>query len=512
MKRLRLLFCCLFWLLFLGAPAQSREAALRLLYVNDFHGFAEPYQPLGSTELLGGAAYLAGAVDRLRPERPTLLLAAGDMIQGNNWANLFYGKSSIELMNAMGFDAMVVGNHEFDFGQKVLLERIKEAGFPVLGANVQGLARLKPYVIKTIGGIRVAIIGVVTADTPVSTNPRNVAGLKFSPPEVVVARYLKELKGKADLMVVLSHLGYPEDRALAQKVPGIDVIIGGHTHTKLEAPAVVNHTIIGQAWEHAKALGALDLDLKDGKIVKFAGHLEEIKPASGHADKEAQRIVAQYSRQVDALLDKVVGETEVDLDDEQVRTRETNLGDLVTDIMRAAAGADAALINGGTIRTSIHRGKIKAKDIYAALPFDNYLVAIRLTGRQLREALEHGVSGLEERAGRFPQVSGLSFTYRRSAPVGSRVGEVWVQGQTLDPGKEYVVATNDFLAAGGDGYRAFGEALKSGEGYRKQGGALASKNLAYCNPGTWLRDLVIDYIKTKKTVSPRIEGRIKALD
>ena len=471
MKRWRLLLCCLFWLIFLGTPATGREAALRFLYVNDFHGFAEPYQPLGSAEPLGGAAYLAGAVDRRRNERPTLLLAAGDMIQGNNWANLFHGKSSIELMNAMGFDAMVVGNHEFDFGQKVLLERITEARFPVLGANVQGLARLKPYVIKTSGGIRVAIIGVVTADTPTTTHPRNVAGLKFQSPEVTVARYLKKLKGKADLMVVLSHLGYPEDRVLARKVQGIDVIIGGHTHTKLATPVRVNHTIIVQAWEHAKALGVLDLDLEDGKIVKFAGHLEEIKPASGQADQEAQRIVAQYSRQVDARLDKIVGETEVDLDGEQVRTRETNLGDLVTDIMRAAAGADAALINGGSIRTSLHRGKVKAKDIYAALPFDNYLVAIRLTGRQLRQALEHGVSGLEDKAGRFPQVSGLSFTYSRSAPVGSRVREVLVQGQPLDPGRRYVVATNDFLAAGGDGYLSFGEALKGGPGFREQGGA-----------------------------------------
>ncbi len=512
MKRWRLLLCCLFWLIFLGAPASGREAALRLLYVNDFHGFAEPHQPLGSAEPLGGAAYLAGAVDRRRNERPTLLLAAGDMIQGNNWANLFRGKSSIELMNAMGFDAMAVGNHEFDYGPKVLLERIKEAGFPFLGANVQGLAGLKPYVIKTSGGIRVAIIGVVTADTPTTTHPGNVAGLKFTSPEAAVARCLKEIKGKADLMVVLSHLGYAEDRALAQKVPGIDVIIGGHSHTRLETPVRVNHTIIGQAWEHAKALGVLDLDLEDGKIVKFTGHLEEIKPTSGQADKAAQRIVAQYSLQVDARLDKIVGETEVDLDGEQVRARETNLGDLVTDIMRAAAGADAALINGGSIRTSLHRGKVKAKDVYAALPFDNYLVAIRLTGRQLRQALEHGVSAPEGRAGRFPQVSGLSFTYSRSAPVGERVREVLVQGQPLDPGKQYVVATNDFLVAGGDGYLAFGEALRSGAGYREQGGALTSKNLAYVNPGVWLRDLVIDFIKTKGTVSPQPEGRIKAVD
>ena len=512
MKNLRLSLYCLVLIIFLAAPAGAREASLRLLYVNDFHGFAEPYQPLGATELLGGAAYLAGAVDRLRNGRPTLLLAAGDMIQGNNWANLFQGKSSLELMNAMRFDAMVLGNHEFDYGQQVLQQRLKEARFPVLGANVRGLPLLKPYVIKVLQGVRVAIIGVVTADTPTSTHPRNVAGLKFSPPDAAVARCLKELRGQADLVVVLSHIGYSEDRALAQKVPGIDVIIGGHSHTRLEAPVVVNHTIIGQAWEHAKALGVLDLDLKDGKIVKYEGHLEEIKPSPGGADKEVQQMVRKYSQEVDARLDRNVGETAVDLDGEQTRLKETNLGDLVADVMRAATGAEAALINGGSIRTGIHRGPIKAKEVYAALPFDNYLVAIRLTGRQLREALEHGVSGLEEKAGRFPQVSGLTFTFSRTAPVGNRVKDITVNGKPLDPGQEYVVATNDFLAAGGDGYRAFGAALGAGEGYRKQGGALTSKNLVYVNPGAWLRDLVIDYLKSNQKISPRVEGRIKALD
>lgn len=512
MKNRLLTLWCIVLIIFLAGPAQAREITLRILYVNDFHGFAEPHKPLGATGPLGGAASLAGAVDRLRNGRPCLLLAAGDMIQGNNWANLSKGKSSLELMKAMRFDAMVVGNHEFDFGQKVLQQMIGTAGFPVLGANVQGLDGLKPYTIKSIGGVRVAIIGVVTADTPTTTNPPNVSGLKFSPPAAVVSRYIKQLQGKADLVLVLSHIGYPEDRALAGKTPGIDVIIGGHTHTKLETPVVVNHTIIVQAWEHAKTLGVLDLDLKDGKIVKYAGHLEEIKPGSGPADAKVQGIVAKYSTQVDARLDQPVGETEVDLDGEQVRCRETNLGNLVTDIMRVTSGADAALINGGTIRTSLHRGQIKAKDIYAALPFDNYLVAIRMTGRQLREALEHGVSGLEERAGRFPQVSGLTFSYSRGAPVGSRVREVTVQGQPLDPEKKYAVAVHDFLAAGGDGYRTFGEALKCGEGYREQGGALTSPNLTYCNPCVWLRDLVIDYIKNKKTISSQVEGRIKALD
>ena len=152
------------------------------------------------------------------------------------------------------------------------------------------------------------------------------------------------------------------------------------------------------------------------------------------------------------------------------------------------------------------------KDIYAALPFDNYLVAIRLTGAQLKAALEHGVSRLEEPSGRFPQVSGLTFTYSRSAPAGSRVKEVTVGGAPLEPQKEYVVATNDFLVAGGDGYTAFGEALKSAGDYGNLGGTLTSSKLAYNDPGTWLRDLVIGVIQARESITPQVDGRIKAVD
>jgi 2',3'-cyclic-nucleotide 2'-phosphodiesterase (5'-nucleotidase family) len=156
--------------------ANGQPAEIRILHVNDFHGFAEPYKPLGSDELFGGIPYLAAKANELRKGKPSLLLSAGDMIQGNNWANLFQGESVMEWMNAMRFDAMVLGNHEFDFGQEVLRKRISEARFPTLGANVKGVEGLKPYVIKELKGIKVAIIGVVTEDTPASTHPRNVAG------------------------------------------------------------------------------------------------------------------------------------------------------------------------------------------------------------------------------------------------------------------------------------------------------------------------------------------------
>ena len=497
-------------LLFLSfAFAEERE--IRILYLNDFHGFAESYKPLGSQEMLGGIPCLAAKANALRKEKPSLLLSAGDMVQGNAWANLFQGESVIELMNTMHFDAMVVGNHEFDFGQEVLKKRISEADFPVLGANVEGLGILKPYVIKEVNGIRIAIIGVTTEDTPVSTHPRNVHGLKFLPPADTVSAYLEELENKADIILVLSHIGYQADRTLAAQVKGIDIIVGGHSHTRVGNPSIVGKTIIVQAWEHGKVLGVLDLTIDDGKIMKAEGHLEEIRPDIGEEDRDTLAVLQKYRQKVDSVLSERVGETELDLDGENVRRAETNLGDLITDITRQASGADVAILNGGGIRTSIKKGEIRVKDVYSVLPFDNYIVAIKLFGREIKEALEHGVSAIEKEEGRFPQVSGVVFTYSPSATIGSRLKEVIISGKSLEPDKEYSVATNDFLAAGGDGYRAFGDAIKASKDFEIIGGMMKGEKLVYSDSGRWLKDVVIQYIKEKKTIAPKTEGRIKEI-
>lgn len=384
---------------------------IRILHVNDFHGFAEGYKTVDSDRVLGGASHLAGIIERLRKEKPSLLLSAGDMIQGHIWANLFEGKSVIELMNAMNFDAMVVGNHEFDFGVEVLKSRVAEAQFPILGANVEGTDFLKPFIIREIDGVRVAIIGVVTEDTPIATHPKNVQGLRFLSVEETVKRYLAELKDKADLFIVLSHLGFKRDRELAERVKGIDVIIGGHSHTKVEKPHLVNETIIAQAWEHGKALGVLDIKVERGKIVKYSGRLIEIRPHLSFEDEKVKSIIDKYSKNVNAILDEIIGFAEEDLDGENVRKAETNLGNLIADIIRETAGAEAAIINGGGIRTGIKKGDIRVKDVYSVLPFNNYILAIKFKGSEIKEALEHGVSGLQEGAGRFPQVSGIRFVY-----------------------------------------------------------------------------------------------------
>lgn len=508
MKKLEVVFCSVLVLFLWMTFAYGQQAEIRILYVNDFHGFAEPHAPLGSKELLGGIPYLAKRADELRKEKPSLLLSAGDMIQGNNWANLFQGESVIEWMNAMRFDAMVVGNHEFDFGQEVLKKRISEARFPILGANVEGLGVLNPYVIRERMGVKVALIGIVTEDVPLSTHPRNVAGLRFFSPEETANQYVKELRKKANVIVVLSHIGFAGDRRLAERVKGIDVIVGGHSHTKIRRPVKLGETLIVQAWEHGKALGVLDLMIKDGRVAGFEGHLEEIRPERGQEEKTSLAILEKYEERVDVVLHERIGEAAVDLDGENVRKRETNLGDFIADIMRKASGADGTLINGGSIRTSIKKGEVRMKDVYSVLPFDNYIVAIRLTGKQIKEALEHGVSAVEEGEGRFPQVSGFFFNYFPAGEKGARIKEISVGGRPIDPDKEYLVATNDFLAAGGDGYKAFGEAIKSSRDFSILGGLMKGGKVVYSDSGKWLRDVVAEYIKERKQVAPKTEGRI----
>ncbi|NWG02204.1 MAG: 5'-nucleotidase C-terminal domain-containing protein [Syntrophaceae bacterium] len=502
------LFVFLFFLC--GSFAHGQPVEIRILHINDFHGFAESYQPIGSDEPLGGIAYLAHRANELRKEKPTLLLCAGDMIQGHHWANLFQGESVIELMNQMKFDAMVLGNHEFDFGQEVLQKRISEAMFPMLGANVKGLNGLKPFIVREVKGLKIGIIGIVTEETPISTHPQNVEGLQFLSSMEVVGEYISDLKNRVDFIVVLSHIGYSNDRRLAENIQGINLIVGGHSHTKLNRPVMIGETILVQAWEHGKALGVLDLALEHGKIAKYEGYLEEIRP-KGQKDQAVSALVEKFKEKVSTLLNEEVGEAEEDLDGENVRKRETNFGDLLADILRQASGSDIALINGGGIRASIRKGRIKLKDVYAALPFNNYIVTIKLRGKQIWDALEHGVSNVENEDGRFPQVSGLTFKYSLSEKKGERVKEISIFGRPIDLDKEYSVATHDFLAAGGDGYQMFRRGLESSKEVPNVGGILKGGKVVTSHTGKWLRDIVVEYLREKKRVAPRVEDRIREI-
>jgi 5'-nucleotidase / UDP-sugar diphosphatase len=506
MKRLCIFFITGLIILHFCLPITwaGEPVRIRLLYVNDFHGFAEPYQPSGRPDKLGGIAFLAGEANRLRQERPTLLLAAGDMIQGNPWANLFKGKSSIEVMNAMHFSAMVLGNHEFDYGQDVLQARIHEAHFPVLAANVQTLPGVKPYVITRLGGIKIAIIGLVTEDTPITTHPDNVQGLSFTSAFKSAQKILKELDKKVDLVLVLSHLGLPADQRLARAVKGIQVIVGGHTHTRVDTPMKVNGTIIVQAWEHAKALGVLDLTVKDHEVMDYEGKLIMIRPDRFSPDPLVAGIVEGYERQVDAKLNEIIGEAEVDLKGNGSRFQETNLGDLIADVLRKATKADAAIINGGGIRADISKGPIRMKDLFSVLPFRNHPVVIKITGRELEEIMEHGFSNLSGEGGQFPQISGVRLIYDSTASPGKRIKQIRIQDKPLEPETWYTLATNDFLIAGGDGYALFPRILANKRGYPTK-----SPRVVLYDSGKDIRELVQEYIKEKKHISALREGRIR---
>ena len=500
------------FLLLCSTSLWAKDIDIRILYINDLHGFAQGYKLPGTNERRGNIACLAEHAKTLRMEKPSLLVASGDMIQGDNWANFFQGKYVIDLMNQMRFDAMSVGNHEFDYGTEILKERIREANFPVLGSNVLGMETfVQPYVIREIEGIRIALIGIITEDTPVTTNPKNVAGLTFASPAETLPSLISKLRKEVDVIVVLSHIGFNADRQLAAAVSDIDVIIGGHSHTRVDKPVLIGKTVVVQDYEHGKTLGVLDLTISDGKVISTSGYLIDIKPDSMPKDKAIADKVSVYQARVDAVMQDTVGETKTDLDGVNVRKTETNLGNFIADVIKEAAGAEGAIINGGTIRKGASRGTLKVSDIYSIVPFDNYIVAIRLKGKQIRDTLEHGVSAIADDAGRFPQISGIRFTFQPSKKTGSRVSDIFIGNTPLDLEKEYTIATNDFLAAGGDGFHAFGEAVRSSRDYAVVGGAMKGENLMYSNAGKWLRDVVIDRIRVAGTIAPTLEGRIREI-
>lgn len=501
----------LFLLLIASSLSFAEEPTqLRILYLNDFHGFAQPCQSAGHFEKKGGIAFLAGEVNRLRAKQPALLLAAGDFIQGNPWTNLFDGKSAVEVMNAMNFSAMVLGNHEFDYGQDVLKKRVAEAGFPVLAANVRGFSSVKPYVLKEISGLKVAIIGLITEETPTTTHPKNAQGLTFLPVIQTAQNLVDDLQNKSDLIIVLSHLGLPADVELAKAVRGIDVIVGGHSHTRIEKPMTIHQTLIVQGWEHAKVLGVLDVTVQNKNVIQHEGRLVAIDPRQQKPDPLVLEIVDRYQQQTAMILNEVIGEAQVELQGKNSRSRETSLGNLIADILRGQTHADIALMNGGGIRSDILKGPVRINDVLSVLPFSNHPVVLKVSGKELKEIFEHGVSDLEGTAGRFPQISGIEITYQPANPVGQRIRSVKVNGKAMQPQIWYTLATNDFLAAGGDGYTALTKILETME--NKENNSIHGNRVILFDSGRAIRDMVIDFIKDKKLISATVEGRIKKED
>lgn len=492
----------------------SAPTFITIIHTNDFHGNLLGFTPPLPGNIVGGSARIATLVQQIRASAPgiVLLLDAGDATQGTLVSNYFSGMDVIDVMNYIGYDVMEVGNHEFDFGQGALTANALHATFPFLCANIKVTATLetppfcKTYVIIEREGMRIAVFGLITPDTPVLTHPKNVIGLTFLDPIETAADLVPKLQPKADLIIALTHIGYNMDRQLGEEVGGINVIVGGHSHTMISVPERLGNSggnaFIVQDWEMGKVVGRLDLEMRGNAIVRFSGGLTSVT-ADIPEDPTVKAMVQGYADQLSAAMKEVVGSTLVPLvgDRRLIRTQETNLGDLVADAMRWAAGPDVqiAITNGGGIRwhKTFPVGPITRGDVYDLLPFGNVLVMMDLTGAQIRLALENGVSQwcspadpLCSPAGRFPQVSGLKFTFNPTNPAGSRIIDVWVGDAPLVDTAVYRVATNDFMAAGGDGY------------------TVLMQGTNYVSTGTTLMDYMVQYLQQFSPVSPAVEGRI----
>jgi 2',3'-cyclic-nucleotide 2'-phosphodiesterase (5'-nucleotidase family) len=496
MKIIPAVFCAI--LLFLAsplfAPAAAETVDLTIIHINDFHGRLLPTPGKDGKPGSGGMAYIAKMVSEERAKNPegTVLLSAGDMFQGTPISNLFRGKPVVEAMNRMGFDAMSVGNHEFDWGMEAFQSMRKAADFPFLSANILDdrgalLPGVKAYVLLQKKGLKIAVIGVTTPETHYTTKPGNLKGHRVVAPGKILPALVEKLKKEgAALIVVLSHAGLDDDRDLASQVGGIDLIVGGHSHTEMKTPAVVGKTIIVQAGYYGLSLGVLKI-VVDGdakKIIQYPERriLRKVKAGPKDAfDADVAGIIKKYDDQIRGEFGRVVGETRVDL---RKRPFESNVGNLVCDAMRRAAAAEVAFQNNGGLRTTIPAGKITLEQIYTLLPFDNNLMTMDLTGAQIIGLLEQNA-----KTEGMLQVSGLKVIYDMTAPGGSRVKELTIGGKPAERLRTYRVTTNDFLAAGGDRFEIF----------------RAGKNAVI---GDNVRDAFLDYLKKHSPVNPRTEGRI----
>jgi len=466
---------------------------LTILHMNDPHAYYVPYEKKGVDGRIGGFAkassVLKAARDRSAAEgRRTLVFMAGDLLMGTQFSTVFKGSLGVSLMNRMKFDAMTVGNHEFDYGQANLISQLKPLmEFPLLSENIR--TREGKYIFDRVimkrfpdSDTRVIIFGLTTAETPVTTLPDNVQGLVFHDPVETASELLRDFNHK-DLIIAVTHLGIDEDRKLAASCPKIDVIIGGHTHTKIFTPEKVGDTLICQAGAYAEFLGKLDVDVNNGKVLTHNGGLILLGP-SVEEDPQVVSLIKSHEAQMDMKLNEVIGKTEVFLDGSWTQVRggkNTDLGRLITSVMARTCGADVAVVNGGSVRRSLKEGPITIGEVYSVLPFQDTLVKLDLSGADLQAALQRS-HDLKEGSGGKLQVFGLT----RRVEDGKVLVEQ-VAGKDFDPVRSYSVAINNFLLAGGDGYKIFGE---RGQKVEKIGSLIA--------------DLLIDYIKSKKVITKRL--------
>jgi len=478
---------CLFWAvslfsaLLLASPlAAQTEPSLVIFHTNDVHGYAlEVKDERGQLAHLGYA--LAKGYIEAYPAANKLLLDAGDVLHGRPFATARRGEFIARVLKLMNYDALAVGNHDFDYGLARLMELRDAYSLNFLAANIiereDGVHLLPPYIIKDFGDFKVGVFALSAPETPIKTTPGNVASVTFgSPGEILetardITRKLRE-EESVDLVVALTHLGTdPQDKPraqdLARAVPGLDLVVDGHSHSRL-AGLKEGDSLIVSTGAFFENLGQVVVTrTSEGRLVLAPKLIPAADFAQVRPDPEVAAALAEMEAELSRELDQVVSHTPIDLNGERkdIRYRSTNLGRLICAAIQKATGADAAIFNSGSIRASIPAGDITQGQLLTVLPYDNYVVTVRLTGRELLAALNLGLSQPGE--GAFLQFYGLEVTALESARYASdgsitrsdRTETVSIGGRPLEPDQVYTIAINDFLRDGGDGY----EVLKKPE-------------------------------------------------
>ena len=465
MNRLKFLIGAFFLASIIFFTATVNAAELVILHTNDFHGRVLTTDNRGESM---GLAEMTAAIKTLKSQnKNTLWFDAGDTFHGMPNINISKGENMLNLLNIAGLDAMTAGNHDFDYGIETLLSLTKKAKFEFLDANLVYRSNdklvFKSYKIYTMSnGLRVGVFGLTTPETQVKARPSLVRGINFLNPFEIAKDMVKELRNKCDVLIAVTHMGVDERSdftsiRLANEVDGIDLIVDGHSHTTLPSGLTINNTLIVQTGCHAYNLGKVTIQLDGKKITDKKAELLDanaVNKINPTPDKNVSNAIKQMERNNRKLFSKVISQNykALEFDNTTVRTRETELGDFITDAFRWRTGADIAVINAGGIRGDLPEGNVTYGDTINIFPFGNQLQVVEITGDKIRAMLENSVCQYPDTFGGFLQVSGIRFTITPANLVGSRVSGIYINNAPLDDNKIYTLATDDFLIEGGDDY------------------------------------------------------------
>ncbi|MBD0865739.1 MAG: 5'-nucleotidase C-terminal domain-containing protein [Rhodobacteraceae bacterium] len=506
--------------LMLSTGLAAADYRLHIVHINDLHSRIEPINKYDSTcnaednatgQCFGGSARIATKLAELRTELAAenlLVMDAGDQYQGSLMYSTYKGDVEIEMMERLGFDVMAVGNHEFDDGPEGLLKLIQGVSFPVISGNLDVsqsdvlAGQLTDHVVLNVGGAQIGIVSALATDTSETSSPGTDVIFHDEIDSLSADVALLESQG-VNKIIALTHVGIDKDIELAEQVAGLDAIIGGHSHTKfsnteegaLAYPTMVGDTPVVQAYAYSKYIGHLILTFDDaGNVISATGDTI-LLDNSVSEDPDIVARVAELAGPIEDLRSRVVAQASEAIEGHRslCRTMECPMGNLVADAMLARVadqGIQIAIQNGGGLRASIDAGAVTMGEVLTVLPFQNTLATFQVTGQTIIDALENGVSAVEEGAGRFPQVAGLSYAFDLSQAPGSRISAVRVGGTPIDPAATYGVVSNNYMRNGGDGYKMFRDA----------------RNAYDYGPG--LADVTAEFLAKQSPYTPYTDGRI----